>query len=57
MTPSTKKILARFDGDRRKAIGYCESMANAYPRLYTEYKTYAETLKNMPDFDEIQEEV
>lgn len=55
MTPSIHKILARFDGDRRKAVGYCESMANAYPRLYTEYTKYAETLKALPEF-EIQED-
>lgn len=46
MTPSTYKILARFDGDRQQAVEYCQRLASEYPALFTEYNQYAEVIKN-----------
>jgi hypothetical protein len=45
MTPSTHKILSRFDGDRNRAVEYCERLAREYPNLYTEYKDYSQAIR------------
>jgi hypothetical protein len=44
MRPTLQKILARFDGDRNKAVAYCEDMAYFYPRLRVEYRMYRDAL-------------
>ena len=45
MTPSIKAILARFQGNKKKAIEYCAEVAKQYPHLDVEYRTYLDTLR------------
>lgn len=44
MTPSVKAILAKFGGDRTKAIDYCETMAYTYAHLRSEYRQYRDII-------------
>ena len=37
MTPTIKAILARFDGNRARAIAYCIDVVRYNPRLTEEY--------------------
>jgi hypothetical protein len=39
-----KAILARFGGDREKAIDYCYDLVDTYPRLRAEYSTIVDAL-------------
>ena len=45
MTPSIKAILARFQGNKKKAIEYCAEVAKQYPHLDVEYRTHLDTLR------------
>ena len=46
MTPSTYKILSRFDGNKKDAITYCIRISIEYPQFAKEYEEYAEVIKN-----------
>ena len=45
MICTVKAVLARFDGDKRKAIDYCLTMARDTPRLACEYWTILDLLR------------
>lgn len=45
MTPSAYKILSRFEKDKKKAIQYCETLAEQYPRLRAEYREYVDVIR------------
>jgi hypothetical protein len=45
MTCSVKAILARWNGDRGRAMDYAISVARAYPHLATEYWQILDILK------------
>ena len=45
MTPTIQAVLARFSGDRRRAMDYVISVARAYPHLATEYWQILDILK------------
>jgi hypothetical protein len=46
MTPSTYKILSRFDGNKKDAIAYCLRVSIEHPQFRAEYEDYAEVIKN-----------
>ena len=48
MTLTLKAILARFNGDRGKAIEYCTRVAET-PRLKDEYLALADALRQKGD--------
>jgi hypothetical protein len=45
MTCTIKAILARWNGDRGRAMDYAISIARAYPHLATEYWQILDVLK------------
>ena len=45
MTCTVKSVLARFNGDRGRAMDYVISIARAYPHLATEYWQILDILK------------
>jgi hypothetical protein len=45
MTCTVKAILARFKGDRGRAMDYAIAVARAYPHLATEYWQILDILK------------
>ncbi len=44
MTLTVKAILARFGGDREKAIAYAYGIMDTYPRLRAEYSEVVDLL-------------
>jgi len=47
MHSSLLAILARFGGNKTKAMYYCTDMAHDYPHLRQEYTQYLENLLDM----------
>ena len=45
MAPTIQAVLARFNGDRGRAMDYVISVARAYPHLATEYWQILDILK------------
>jgi hypothetical protein len=45
MTCTVKAILARWNGDRGRAMDYAIAVARAYPHLATEYWRILDILK------------
>ena len=46
MMPSAAAVLARFDGDVKKAFFYCLRMVSKYPHLLPEYSQIVKILYN-----------
>jgi len=49
MNLTIKAVLARFGGDREKAIDYCYKLMDAYPRLRPEYSGIVDALTGHED--------
>ena len=46
MMPSAAAVLARFDGDVKKAFFFCLRMVSRYPHLLPEYSQIVKILYN-----------
>lgn len=44
MNLTAKAVLARWGGDRTKAIAYCYEMIDKYPHLRAEYQAVVDAL-------------
>jgi len=44
MTPTVYAVLARWQGDRMKAVRYCYDIIDRYPWLRSEYRSIVDHL-------------